>query len=113
MSRTKRQRENSGGIKCRCIYCDETSDVSKSLFIHSKKGMEKTGPFGACAGSVYQFSLGRWLDTAKRGNFVSHIKRHLEAEAERLCTCGAGCSLDPDDHEAWCKSKKYIKETMP
>lgn len=35
---------------------------------------------------------------------MSRTKRLLEAAVEAHCDCGAGCSLDPKDHEASCKA---------
>lgn len=43
---------------------------------------------------------------------MSRAKRHLEGEVERLCTCGGGCSLAQEDHEADCEALHYLKEVL-
>ena len=41
---------------------------------------------------------------------MGQTKRMMEDMIEKLCDCGAGCSLDPDEHERECKARNALKE---
>ena len=43
---------------------------------------------------------------------MGYTKRMMEAEVERLCTCGAGCIFDVMEHEDDCQAVPYLIENF-